>query len=336
MIADAIAASGRNIWLACEAMMYMEDDGCSHSTAADPKCAKNFSAGGPARLAAYRHLLAPGQCNSMTVKLDDVQNHFLPSDPPEADGLDGSVSGTIDFFGDNQDVLAAQVKPGHYNDPEWVLAGTSGQWMPDYRPKNHATSPTSPFVLTPSQTTTQFVLYSLLSVPLLLGLDFRRINQQPQYADLRALLQNPEILAISQDALSEQGRRLRSRPVVNSTLEVWSKNVTNGVAVVLFNHCRTPVCLGTHDVRASMADLGLASWPTASVRDLIHRRDLPWAGTAGISAVLGADGVALFKISHVHRASISQAHKSDDTDGQPPPPCRGCPWMPRAVPSFLV
>ena len=423
MIADAIAASGRDIWLACEAMMYMEDDGCSHSTAADPKCAKNFSAGGPARLAAYRRLLAPGRCNSMTVKLDDVQNYFLPRDPPAADGADGSVGGTIDFFAANQDVLAAQVKPGHYNDPEWLLAGTSGQWMPDYRPKNHATSPTSPFVLTPSQTTAQFVLYSLLSVPLLLGLDFRRINQQPQYADLRALLQNPEILAISQDALSEQGRRLWSRPVMdstlevwstdltdgvavdkctfaphdwnavtmqavaciagavctqelccaacvatppcvaavldaagqcylktmltsptpcsnctsclpgkappvpgpvppppppsslgNSTLEVWSKNLTDGVAVVLFNHCRTPACVGTHTVNATMAELGLASWSTVSVRDLIHRRNLPSAGTAGISVVLGADSVALFKLSRVHRASTSQSHKSDDTD----------------------
>ena len=83
-----------------------------------------------------------------------VQNHFLPSDPPEPDGLDGSVSGTIDFFGDNQDVLAPQVQPGHYNDPEWVLAGVSGQWMPDYRPK-HAPYENETFVLTPSQTTTQ-------------------------------------------------------------------------------------------------------------------------------------------------------------------------------------
>ncbi|MDA8539165.1 hypothetical protein N9K47_00305 [bacterium] len=195
MIADAIAKSGRDIWLACEAMMYMEHDGCSDSSPADPKCAKNFSAGGPARLAAYRRLLAPGQCNSMTVKLDDVQNHFLPSNPPEADGLDGSVSSTIDFFGDNQNVLAEQVTPGHYNDPEWILAGTSGQWMPDYRP-THQPFDSLRFVLTPSQTTAQFVLYSLLSVPMLLGLDFRRINQE-QHADLRALLQNPDILAIS-------------------------------------------------------------------------------------------------------------------------------------------
>ena len=129
LIAKAIAASGRDIILACEAMMYMEHDGCSHSSPADPKCAKNFSAGGPERLAAYRRLLAPGQCNSMTVKLDDVQNYFLPADPlgPSAD--DGSVSGILDFFGDNQDVLASQVKaagPGHYNDPvRNVLASLS-------------------------------------------------------------------------------------------------------------------------------------------------------------------------------------------------------------------
>jgi hypothetical protein len=154
LIAEAIASSGRDIWLACEAMMYMEDDGCSGSSAADPKCARNFSAGGAARLAAYRRLLAPGQCNSMTVKLDDIQNHFLPSDPPAPDGTDGSVSGTIDFFGDNQDVLAAQVTPGHYNDPEWILAGVSGQWMPSYRPK-HLPFDSQPFVLTPSQTAAQ-------------------------------------------------------------------------------------------------------------------------------------------------------------------------------------
>eukprot|EP01047_Picozoa_sp_COSAG01_P052140 COSAG01_NODE_5454_length_4255_cov_3.187199_2_plen_118_part_00 len=97
--------------------MYMEHDGCTGSSPADPKCAKNFSAGGNARLQAYHRLLAENQCNSMTVKLDDIQNHWLPADPPASDGLDGSVSSTIDFFGDNQDVLAAQVTPGHYNDP---------------------------------------------------------------------------------------------------------------------------------------------------------------------------------------------------------------------------
>lgn len=343
MMAEAIARSGRDIWLACEAMMYMEHDGCSDSTPSDPKCATNFSAGGPARLAAYRRLLAPGQCNSMTVKLDDVQNHFLPSNPPEADGLDGSVSSTIDFFGNNQDVLAGQVTPGHYNDPEWILAGTSGQWMPDYRPK-HQPFDSLPFVLTPSQTTAQFVLYSLLSVPMLLGLDFRRLNQH-QHADLRALLQNPDIIAISrtyqcsaaacplivccthgvysthccghqlifsrlcgaEDALSEQGRRLHSRPSGNSTLEVWTKHLSGGaLAVVLFNHCRQPICsttsqpLGSNTalVNVTLQQLGLANWPAADVRDLVNRQNVSTVTSTGsISAKLGADAVALFKLT---------------------------------------
>ena len=142
-------------------------------------------------------------------------------------------------------------------------------------------------------------MYSLLSVPLLLGMDFRRINA-PRHADLRALLQNPEILAISQDALSEQGRRLRSTPAQNSTLEVWSKHLTDGaIAVVLFSHCRKPVCSGAHTVNATLAELGIASWPGVSVRDLINRRAAPPAepARAAVSAVLGCDQVALFKLT---------------------------------------
>ena len=69
---------------------------------------------GPERLAAYHRLLAPGVCNSMTVKLDDVQPYFYPR--VDQDGLDGSVSGMIDFWGDNQGVLAEvadSAGPGH-------------------------------------------------------------------------------------------------------------------------------------------------------------------------------------------------------------------------------
>ena len=319
LIAEAIAASGRDMILACEAMMYMEHDGCSDASAADPKCSRNFSAGGPQRLAAYRRLLAPGACNSMTVKISDVQDHFLPSDPPEPDGMDGSVSATIDFFGDNQDVLATQVAaagPGHYNDPEWLLAGVSGQWMPAYHnePPDKLPYSTLPFVLTPAQTTAQFVLYSLLSTPLLLGLDFRRINQ-PEHANLRSLLQNREILAVSQDALSQQGRRLQSRAVQNGTLEVWSKRISGGLAVVLFHHCRTPVCSRKHTVNATLSELGV-SWQSASARDLINRVSRPTVGASGISSVLGANGVSMYKLL----APLARPHvKSDDGRGSGAP-----------------
>ena len=120
--------------------------------------------------------------------------------------------------------------------------------MPEFRPKDFKNFGNRSFVLTPAQTTAQFALYSLLSTPLLLGLDFRRINQ-PEHAQLRALLQNAEILAINQDALSLQGRRLRSIRVGNSTLEVWAKELAGGgLAVVLFNHCRAPVCSGVHTI----------------------------------------------------------------------------------------
>ena len=41
-------------------------------------------------------------------------------------------------------------------------------------------------------------------------------------ARLRALLQNPEVLSINQDARGLQGRRLRSRQAGRSTLELWT------------------------------------------------------------------------------------------------------------------
>ena len=197
-----------------------------------------------------------------------------------------------------------------------MLAGTSGQWMPEFRPKDFKNFGNRSFVLTPAQTTAQFALYSLLSTPLLLGLDFRRINQ-PEHAQLRALLQNAEILAINQDALSLQGRRLRSIRVGNSTLEVWAKELAGGgSAVVLFNHCRAPVCSGVHTITVKLSELGVV-WQSASARDLINRKDKPQVGAAGISAVLGANGVALFKLTEKTHDGVVLAlalvgAKSDD------------------------
>lgn len=296
-LAEAVDASGREMWLACSTMSYSEHEGC---TGVPNPCSKNFSAGGAERVAAYRKLLKPGGCNSITVKLDDYAG-FYPSSPPEASGLDGSISAFIDFFGDNQEVLAAAAGPGHFNDPESILAGTSGQWLCDLHPENCVPGARRPFVLNPAQTQAQLVMYALWAVPLILGFDVRAANG-PEHTGLRALLQNPELLGVNQDELGQQGRRLRSTPAGRSTLEVWTKPLHGGdLAVALLNHCRRTQtdapCSETHAVSAPLASLGLGGWGAAHVRDLLRRADRPSVARGGsLSTHLPPEGVALFRL----------------------------------------
>ena len=50
--------------------------------------------------------------------------------------------------------------------------------------------------------------------------------------DIKELLLNREVLAVNQDTLGKQGRRL----IRNGTAEIWTKPLSGGaVAVALFN-----------------------------------------------------------------------------------------------------
>src|SRR5262249_36493739 len=132
-------------------------------------------------------------------------------------------------------VLDRYARPGHWNDPDMLEIGNGGMSATEYR--------------------SHFSLWAMMAAPLLIGTDLRTIDPAAL-----AILSNREVVAIDQDALGAQGRRIRDQP----DAQVIVKPLADGAyAVALFNPSEHPA---TISVNAS--ELGLASAQRYSVRDL--------------------------------------------------------------------
>jgi alpha-galactosidase len=130
--------------------------------------------------------------------------------------------------------------PGHWNDPDMLEVGNGG--------------------LTNAESRAHFSFWALLAAPLMAGNDLRAMS-----AETREILTNPEVIAVDQDALGMQGRKVRD----NGPQEVWMKPLADGSrAVILFNR-------GTEagNVSVSWEDIGLAPGGKALVRDLWRKTE---------------------------------------------------------------
>lgn len=188
---------------------------------------------------------------------------------------------TSDFW-DNWDQLQDQftrakqwipvVTPGHWPDADMLPVGHIGDKCVGL-PRRTGFSP--------AEQVTLVSFWSLLPSPLMIGSDLR-VNTT---WDL-ALLTNPEILAVNQDALGAAARCV----VKSGTIEVWTKVLANGsLAVGFFN-------LGDSDapLSAEWAQLGLEG--PRKVRDLWRRADLG-VFDREVGASVKAHGAAVYLIS---------------------------------------
>ena len=126
---------------------------------------------------------------------------------------------------EKQAPTAAYAGPGHWNDPDMLEIGNGGMSEEEYR--------------------THMTLWALTAAPLLAGNDIRTMTPA-----IKAILLNPEVLAVDQDALGKQ-----ASPVRKGDLETWVKPLADGsVAVGVVN-------LGGVAAEASvkMSDLGLSA-----------------------------------------------------------------------------
>ena len=137
--------------------------------------------------------------------------------------------------------LETYAGPGHWNDPDMLEVGNGGMTAAEYR--------------------SHFSLWCILAAPLMAGNDLK--NMSPE---IKEVLTNKEIIAIDQDSLGMQGRRVRK----NGDFEVWAKQLKDGGrAVVLFNRGASDA-----DISVSWEDLGYPAHLSASVRDLWAQKDL--------------------------------------------------------------
>jgi len=93
------------------------------------------------------------------------------------------------------------------------------------------------------------------------GNDLRNIT-----LEIREILLNKEVIAVDQDPLGTQGRRVRDQ----GDLEVWARKLANDAhAVVLFNRSKSE-----QTIAVSWVELGLAHDASPAVRDLWAKKDL--------------------------------------------------------------
>ena len=75
--------------------------------------------------------------------------------------------------------------PGGWNDPDMLKVGNEGMTITEYK--------------------THFNLWAISKAPLLIGCDITKMKEE-----IKDILTNPEVIAVNQDALGEQGRKIKS------------------------------------------------------------------------------------------------------------------------------
>ena len=106
-------------------------------------------------------------------------------------------------------------------------------------------------------------------------------------ADIRDILTNKEVIAIDQDPLGREGRRVKRA----GGLEVWARQLADGGrAVALLNRTAAEA-----NITVSWKDLGYPDHVPAKVRDLWAHKELG-EKTGSFSAAVPSHGVVMVRV----------------------------------------
>jgi alpha-galactosidase len=155
---------------------------------------------------------------------------------------DGSCCrrGMLDIL-DLQVGLESYAGPGHWNDPDMLEVGNGGMNTTEYR--------------------AHFSLWAMLAAPLMAGNDLRNMT-----AEIREILTNRDVIAVDQDGLGREGRRVWK----DGDEEVWAKQQQDGSrAVVLLNRGNSE-----QKISVKWQQIGYPGHLPAVVRDLWLHKEL--------------------------------------------------------------
>lgn len=169
--------------------------------------------------------------------------------------------GVMDIV-DRNEPLYPYAGPGHWNDPDMLEVGNGG--------------------LSDTEARAHFSLWAMMAAPLIAGNDVARMSEAT-----RAILLNKEVIAVDQDPLGRQGRRVRD----NGDQEIWSKPLADGSrAVLLLNRGAAPARL-----TVNWPEIGYTATTRAAVRDLWAHRDVGRV-RARYAAVVPAHGATMLTV----------------------------------------
>jgi alpha-galactosidase len=148
-----------------------------------------------------------------------------------------SMLGNLDISAQHSTVQ----KPGAWNDPDMLEVGNGGMSDAEYR--------------------AHFSMWAMMGAPLMAGNDLRNMS-----AATRAILLNPEVIAVDQDSLGVQAI-VTWEP--SPDVQVWAKKLRGGsMAIALLNRSTVPVRIPANFWRAGL------HVDSATVRDLWSHADL--------------------------------------------------------------
>jgi alpha-galactosidase len=163
---------------------------------------------------------------------------------------------------DRNEPLWQYAGPGHWNDPDMLEVGNGGMSAAEYR--------------------SHFSLWAMMAAPLIAGNDIAHMDEAT-----RSILLNKEVIAVDQDKLGVQGRRVSK----TGDQEVWVKPLSGGArAVLLFNRGKDPAAFGF-----TWTQLGIPAKQRAKVRDLWAHRDVR-TRAGSFTARVEPHGVVMLKV----------------------------------------
>lgn len=166
---------------------------------------------------------------------------------------------------DQNNLWADFAGPGGWNDPDMLEVGNGGMSTSEYR--------------------VHFSLWALMKAPLLIGCDITKMT-----TDTKNIVMNKEVIAINQDSLGVQGRKVCVQSVGE---EIWAGPISGGQTVVALVNRGSE----TADIVANWSDLGLPPHLHVSVRDLWQHQSLEGDYSASVTATVAPHDVALFLLT---------------------------------------
>lgn len=164
---------------------------------------------------------------------------------------------------DKQADLWKDAGPNQWNDPDMLEVGNGGMTPVEYR--------------------SHFSLWAMLAAPLIAGNDLTTMD-----ADTRAILTNKDVIAIDQDPLGEQARKL----VDDGDYEVWVRPLKGGdKAVVLLNRSDA-----SHAMTVNWSTLDWPDGMKATIKDLWSKQVVKGVKDK-FNANVPAHGVVMIKLT---------------------------------------